>query len=398
MRVLITDGDTRQALAAARSLGRAGHVVVVVAERSPCLAGVSRGVTATVICPSTTVEPRGFAASVASIADRWSIDVVLPMTEISTALLTRERQLLPTACRLPFPGFEAVSLANNKAEVLQRANDVGIRVPETQIAHSPAEAEAFSDLPDFPIVVKPTCSRVLTPTGWLSNSVNYAADKDKLFGLLRRLPTESYPVLLQERIAGPGVGMFLLFDHGQVLAEFSHCRLREKPPSGGVSVLCESIPLDRRVADLAATLLTRMDWHGPAMIEFKRDLRDGSLRLMEINGRFWGSLQLAIDAGVDFPALLVDAACGRRPAAAPAYRTGVRSRWLGGDLDALMLTLLKARKRLNLPPGYPGRARSIWTFLQSWDGETRLEIERLNDPRPDVLEWRRRLGAVRNPV
>ncbi len=46
------------------------------------------------------------------------------------------------------------------------------------------------------------------------------------------------------------------------------------------------------------------------MVEFKADARTGTPYLMEINGRFWGSLQLAIDAGVDFPAILVAAALG----------------------------------------------------------------------------------------
>jgi len=112
---------------------------------------------------------------------------------------------------------------------------------------------------------------------------------------------------------------------------------------------------------------------------------------MEINGRFWGSLQLAIDAGVDFPRLLVDIAAGSVPDRAPDYRVGIRCRWLAGDLDSLILSTLKDRRAQNLPPTYPGRLRSIWNFLEFGARDTLYEVERRDDLGPARLEWRRRL-------
>jgi len=156
-----------------------------------------------------------------------------------------------------------------------------------------------------------------------------------------------------------------------------------------VSVLRESAPLDPNAVAHAEKLLTSLNWHGVAMVEFKRDNRDGSLRLMEINARFWGSLQLAIDAGVDFPRLLVEIAQGRHPALAGHYRIGVRSRWFWGDLDALLQILLRSRTSLNLPESHPGRLKSLWDFIQFWDRNTREEIFRMDDPRPFLLESRR---------
>jgi hypothetical protein len=136
-------------------------------------------------------------------------------------------------------------------------------------------------------------------------------------------------------------------------------------------------------------LLSHLGWRGVAMVEFKRDDRDGSLRLMEINGRFWGSLQLAIDAGVDFPAMLVDTAGATRPAPVTSYRIGVRSRWFWGDVDSLLTVLLRSRASLNLPPDHPGRWQTLWRFLKPGGREQRDEILRLNDPRPWFLETRR---------
>ena len=390
-RVLITDGNTRQALAATRSLGRRGHFVVTLADRLPSLAGASNSSAVAELCPSPMDDCDAFVDTVVSLANRLQIDVVLPMTEISTLLLTRNTDRFPQECKVPFPAHESVQRASNKVEVLEAARGIGVPVPASRVVLSAATAlDDISGL-RYPIVIKPACSRVLTDEGWIANSVGYAADANMLRRKLAELPAVSYPVLLQERIHGAGVGMFMLFDHGRLVAHFAHHRLREKPPSGGVSVLCESSAAEPAAAKQAESLLRSLDWHGPAMVEFKRDDRDGSLRLMEINARFWGSLQLAIDAGVDFPALLVDIAMGSAPAKPPEYRAGVRSRWLAGDLDSLLLVILKSRRQLNLPTSHPGRLRSLVNFIRTGGPDVHLELERWDDPGPAVLEWRRRV-------
>jgi len=125
------------------------------------------------------------------------------------------------------------------------------------------------------------------------------------------------------------------------------------------------------------------------MVEFKQDNRDGSLRLMEINGRFWGSLQLAIDAGVDFPSLAADLAVGARPTPVENYRIGVRTRWFWGDVDAMIALLLRSPARLNLPPSHPGRWRTLAEFLRFWQAGTRYEVARAEDIRPWLLETKR---------
>ena len=72
---------------------------------------------------------------------------------------------------------------------------------------------------------------------------------------------------------------------------------------------------------------------------------------MEVNGRFWGSLELAVDAGVDFPFLAFQLARGIRPDAPPEYQPGVKNRWILGDLDHLLLRLFRSADALNLPDG-----------------------------------------------
>lgn len=393
LRVLITDADNRSALAATRSLGARGHTVIIAAERQPALASVSRYASAVESCPSPSADPQGFVEAIMQIVARQRIDVLLPMTEITTLLLTEHQHLLPEHCRLPFPPVECVARASNKAYVVQAANELGVPTPATRIVNSTAEALALAETVTFPAVIKPARSRVQTPNGWISTAVSYAASRDIYVQRVQSLRPEEYPLLLQERIQGPGVGVFACFDRGKPVAWFTHRRIREKPPSGGVSVLRESAPLDPAAVEHSTRLLTHLGWHGVAMVEFKRDDRDGSLRLMEINGRFWGSLQLAIDAGVDFPALLVEIAAGRQPAPIASYQVGVRSRWFWGDVDSLLTVMLRSRAALNLPPNHPGRLRTLWNFLKFGGKQQRDEILRLNDVKPWMLETRRWLGG-----
>ncbi|HEX5632505.1 MAG TPA: ATP-grasp domain-containing protein, partial [Gemmatimonadales bacterium] len=199
-------------------------------------------------------------------------------------------------------------------------------------------------------------------------------------------PGEAYPLLLQQRIVGPGTGIFLLVWDGETRAVFAHRRLREKPPSGGVSVLSESVAAEPDLVAQSRRLLDAFGWRGVAMVEYKRDAATGVPYLMEINGRFWGSLQLAVDAGVDFPSLLVDCAQGAPPAAPPAFRVGRRLRWCWGDVDHLLTRLRHDDATLSLPPGSPGRGRAVLDFLAAWRPGQRVETFRLDDPRPFVRE------------
>lgn len=391
MRVLITDSDTRPALAAIRALGRRGVHVIAAAASHPSLGGVSRYASACERYQDPMHDASGFVSSIIEIADRCKADVLLPITEITTLLVAEHQHSLPSRCRVPFGDLTAVTTAADKARVIRLAETLGVPTPQTIVLTAPKDLRVDALALPFPLVVKPARSRVRIGDAWVSTGVAYARTAAELEQSLQRLPDQVYPVLLQERIEGPGVGVFSCFADGKPAAWFSHRRLREKPPSGGVSVLCESAPLDPDAVKHASRLLAALAWRGVAMVEFKQDSRDGALRLMEINGRFWGSLQLAIDAGVDFPSLAVAVACGEPLPDPPQYRIGVRSRWLAGDLDALAMLLFKSRARLQLPPSHPRRWRALCDFISLRGASPALELERRDDSAPARLEWRRRL-------
>ena len=110
-------------------------------------------------------------------------------------------------------------------------------------------------------------------------------------------------------------------------------------------------------------------------------------------GESTDSLQLAVDAGVDFPRLLLELMAGGTPAPVTGYRAGVRSRWWWGDVDHLLARLTRSDARLALPPGSPSRIAALFHFLRLWWPGDQNEVFRWQDPWPAVREtvaWFRR--------
>jgi predicted ATP-grasp superfamily ATP-dependent carboligase len=384
-RVLVTDGDTRAALAIVRSLGRAGHTICVAASRRVSLAGASRYARHRDVVADPVSAPTQFVEDIVGLTRRRQIDVLIPVTDAALLSLSRERARLGTVC-FPWPDVDAVSRVADKAAVAAAAREIGIAVPRQTVVASRDEALAAAPDLGFPLVLKPSRSMRQVPDGSLAKLVvAHAANVEEFARCLSKLTASSFPLLLQERVVGPGVGVSLLVWDGRTLAHFAHRRLREHPPSGGVSVYAESIEPDPSLVEHSVALLDRFAWRGVAMVEYKVDAATGTPYLMEVNGRFWGSLQLAIDAGVDLPALLLSATRG---VANPVttYRAGVRFRWWWGDVNHLLLRLLRSSARLSLPPGTPSRARVLGDFLSAGPPHRASDVLRVGDPRPFAVE------------
>jgi predicted ATP-grasp superfamily ATP-dependent carboligase len=395
MKVLVTDGDSRPALAIVRSLGRRGLSVVVGEEQPVSLASSSRHCVQRVTYPSPYRDREGFERFLLEFVEREKIDVVMPVTDVTTCSVSRIQAVLGRHAAIACPSFEAFDFVSDKWRLLQGAARCGVPVPRTEFVDGLTGLGEILHRVEYPAVVKPVRSRLQTERGWRRATVHYADSEAEL----RRLYEEtdylaSSASLIQQRIVGPGLGVFVLFDRGEPVTVFAHRRLREKPPSGGVSVLCESVHVPSPLREQAIRILGPLGWHGVAMMEYKQDRRTGNLFLMEVNGRFWGSLQLAVDAGVDFPYLTCQLARGRRPDTFQPFRLGVKSRWLLGDLDHLLSRLFKRDRDLCLPSAAPSRARTLLDFLKFTGQGLHYDVLDRDDPGPGLHEIREYVKAL----
>lgn len=375
-RALVLDANQRSALAVTRSLGRQGVPVVTTDETLQALSGSSRFSVQYFTCPSPRIQPVQFIEFLTELVNQEHIEILLPMTELTTTLLLSHQTSFPSAI-IPFPDIQTVDSLANKCSLMRVAESLAIPIPQTWYVDDPDHLLFKLDELPYPLVLKPGKSWVYRDAKWVRNAVRFANNPLTAQEILASDPAfRGHPFMLQQCVSGNGEGIFAIYDRGKALGFFAHRRLREKPPSGGVSVLCESVPLNPTILAHARTLLDEAAWHGVAMVEFKVDEADGTPYLMEINTRFWGSLQLAIDAGVDFPWLLYQLACGDKPSPVEGYKSGIRLRWLLGDVDNLYLTL-----RDRQTPAL-AKLAAVRRFLIPAPLTTRHEVNRWRDLGP----------------
>lgn len=388
--VIILDGNQRSALAATRSLGMKGIDVVVGAEEGRSLASSSRFCKRFFTYPSPDSASPAFLRAVSEVTERYVNPVLFPMTDITVNEILLNRNFLPENVRIPFSDHHRYDALSDKENLFRQAKKLAIPMPETLFSSDFTSREALVSEAvrmGFPLVVKAAHSRERLYGKYVESSARYARDPDELRTLLGMTPFDRTRCLVQKRIQGKGIGIFLLARNGEVLARFAHRRIREKPPSGGVSVLCESIRPPAEALDAASRLISAIGWHGVAMIEFKWDDEENRPKLIEVNGRFWGSLNLAIRAGVDFPFLLYRLALGETVAGPAEYRIGLKSRWEFGDLDHLLIRL---RRGSDHPSVFGTRVRkrdAVAAFLADFFRPSVIhEIFNSRDPRPFLFE------------
>jgi predicted ATP-grasp superfamily ATP-dependent carboligase len=381
--VLILDGNARSALAATRSLGMKGVHVVVADEKKRTLAGASQYCAESFTYPSPASNLEGFLAIIRKECALRRVGVILPMTELSTAIVLRHREEFGSS-KVPFVGLEAFNALTDKWKLLKLAQQFHLSIPKTHFITGINSIDAISQELKFPLVLKPHCSTIWSHGRWLSTSVHYARSAEELKKTVAGYEYfNQHPFLIQEYISGRGEGVFALYDHGNSIAFFAHRRLRERPPAGGVSVVSESIQPNPEAQRIARTLLDHVGWHGVAMVEFKVSA-NGTPYLMEVNGRFWGSLQLAVDAGVDFPWLLYQMAIGREIGQVKPYVTGIKCRWLLGDFVRLWKVLIN---RESSPHAVPfGKVQSVLEFLHLFEKASAYEVNRWDDLKPFWVE------------
>jgi predicted ATP-grasp superfamily ATP-dependent carboligase len=386
MEVFVTDGEQRSTLAVVRALGRAAIPVTVGSSLEASLAGCSRYCSKTVRYPSPSENSEGFQAFLDEEVASGLYRLLLPMTDLTAQLVAQMREHFSPQVQRSLPNEEQVKRAQDKRQTLLAAQRLGIACPETWFLNGEKGLVELARAIRYPAVIKPRFSRFFHAGTWVNGQVQYAQGPGDLINKYRGAETEIPDPIVQEKIEGEGRGIFLLVWDGKLKAAFCHRRLREKPPWGGASVYCESLPLDRPLVEKSLALLQEIGWQGPAMVEFKLDRADRRAKLMEINGRFWGSLQLAIDAGVNFPLLLYRLVAGEDVPAQFDYTVGVKSRWLLGDLDHLLIRLRHSQWPNGTKDPSISNLRACLNFLKFYERGLHYEVLRLDDPTPGWFE------------
>ena len=385
---MVLDANQRSALAIVRSLGKRKMHVIAADHVSGTLAGSSKYAAQSVRYADPAREPTRFIADVRAAAHELGVEILIPATDLTSMLLVAATTEL-AGIQVAAPPAASYEMLTDKGSLLELARRLGLPTPETSLARDANEIRRVASDFGYPLVLKPARSRYHRDGRIVSTAVTIVRSAEHLEQALAALHwLNDIPCLVQRFVPGFGAGIFVLHEQSGPIAWFSHRRIREKPPSGGVSVLSESVGINLRMQEAASSLLSAARWSGVAMIEF-RVADDGTPYLMEVNGRFWGSLQLAIDCGIDFPWLLLQLTSGNPVSAPPAYPVGRRLRWLLGDLDNL---LIQARSH---DLGWRDKLGSACRFMATFgDLSCRQEVFRWYDPAPGIHEARQWTGSL----
>lgn len=363
---IVLDADQKSALAAIRSLGRRGIHVLAGSNRRTAMGLHSRYVSRRFLYPAPLDSPDQFIEAVhKAAAEAGTRPVLFTFSDATYLPLYQNSNRLDRQIAAVYPQDRSVAITFSKAETVKLAQDLGIETPATCFPRDVEEVEAGTAGWPYPLVVKPRRTVTWIRGSGSHNGVCIALSVEEARWACARIARQTGEMpLLQEYISGEELGVEFLCAGGRVLASFAHQRIRSVSPRGGTGAVKRAIPENYKCIGMyGRRLVASLGWSGPVMIEFKVDRRDGRAKLVEINGRFWGSLPLALHAGVDFPWLYYCQATNRKVQSPPSYQEGVVSRYLFGDLLHLG-SVLFGRDPLR-PFAYPSRSEALWDFLCS---------------------------------
>jgi phosphoglycolate phosphatase-like HAD superfamily hydrolase/carbamoylphosphate synthase large subunit len=295
--VLVVRASYRKAYPVMESLKRAGYKVIagIDAMMSEALFSIFADKFVWVVNPYKSEKL--YVASIIGAIKENSVDIVVPVGFIDFLLLSKYKDVLERYAVIPVDNFEKIVNLSNKWYISGLAESVGVNYPRTLFLKGDvddASIRAFLDEVGLPLVVKgfgdDSRPRFVSNFDYLNKEIKLRSKAG---------------VLLQEFIVGVGAGYFVLSDNGKPIAEFMHKRIVEVNPLGGASIKASS-NFDPELLSLGRRIVEKTKFNGVMMIEFKKETETGKYYLMEINPKFWGSLELAYKAGVDFPRYLVD--------------------------------------------------------------------------------------------
>lgn len=378
--VLVLGAGLRTTVTIARSLHRQNIPVIVTPITSAEPAIQSRAIQRHVRLPDFRAKPDDFIRELTGLIQAESIDMIMPTGDGAMAALAQHYEALAHLVHIGSPSPAIMERVLDKSLTLAAAQKCGIPIAASRLIENPSEIGALAEGLRFPLIAKP-----MVRNGQNSYRIKYFVTAKDLFNSIAQGGEWLRGALLQEYIPGIGKGIGVLMHKGTPMAIFQHRRIKEFPYTGGVSVTAEAEKVDPVLGDLAVALLREIEWQGIAMVEFRYNPDDNRFVLMEINGRYWGSLFLAARAGVDFPYYEWQLAHGEQPNVPKTYSAGMRARWIPGDILRLH-GILDNSHRSEIDPVSSGK--EIVRFITDFGFRTRDAVFSFNDPMPGIQELR----------
>ncbi len=333
-RILVTDGPNKNTLAVIRALGRTGQYQIdITTSCSPLvtLSRYSKYVSRAHRVPDALNHPTAYGEYLLDLCRKNQYDYLIPVGLQSYLAVSRRKERFQQLTHVVISSWDVMSIAYDKSKTMSLARNIGIPIPRTIALHDVAD---LNQVVSFPVVIKSSDDS--------RNYIKYCNTHEELRRKYQELACRSRTTIIcQEYVRGFGCGFFAVCRQGRIIRYFMHRRIREFPVTGGPSAVAESF-FDRRLLDYGRRICKALSWDGPIMVEFKYDSVEDDYKLIEINPKLWGSLDLTISAGVNVPELLVKFDEHEASSHDNSYPF-IRYRWVFPDEVKVLLSTLSIR-------------------------------------------------------
>jgi D-aspartate ligase len=292
-------GGRENCLAVVRNLGRLG-IPVHVSGRKGCYALYSRH------CRRAFPVERGVSADrawhrllIASPPTELQGAIIFAMCDESLEFLAAHHAELNRRYKLPafVPDLYVAML--DKRETLVRARAAGVPTPNFWVVDTAEQLSAIRHEIQGPVMVKPLNSRAFVDEFGCKLFIIDGGFEEVVekVGLCH---ARGIQVMVVEMIPGPD-SLLSSFNtcriaSGEMLYEYTKSIIRRWPVNRGGATFHQSVWLPETAA-LGRKLFGGIGWQGIGNVEFKRDMRDGQLKIIEVNGRFTAAQRLITEAG-----------------------------------------------------------------------------------------------------
>lgn len=367
-KVLITNFDYKNTLAAVRALGER-RISIITCGPNPKrrAASFSKYSSGWRVYRRPIGGVRDFISDIKKILREDGFDLVMPIGVDTTIPISYYKEELSALTEVPVADYDILERAHDKHKTVETARSVDVPIPDTYLLRD----DDMSSTKKFPLVIK-------ARKGASGSGTRFAASREELEkALMEFRGRDSNSILdfnapmIQEYIPGEIRDVCVLFNHGEPRAAVVQRRILTFPPNGGVGIVNETIDQPHLV-ELSFRLLREMRWHGVAQVEFKLD-GQGTPRLMEVNPKFWGTLELSIAAGINFPHMLYTMTLEGDVNPRFDYKKNLQMWWWSAHFPQIILASLRDTKKV------------ASAFFDSNKGKA-LDI-RLSDIKPHAIQF-----------
>ncbi len=324
MKILLTDSDYKHTLGIVRSLGKLGHTVDLIGNKIS-LSGISK------YSNSTTYPQVKFnefdILEFLEFLSQSNYDLIIPVGAKSVELISKFSNQISNLSNIFVPNFKTIEICLNKDKTYFFLESKGINLPKTWSFSDLGELQTNLSQIRFPVVLKSKNEINKSEAIYIYDTVQLLRSASSF-----SVNHSNFP-LIQEYIEGEAYGFFAFYIDGKCQSYFMHRRIREYPASGGSSTCAESV-YDELLYEQGSRILNLLNWNGVAMVEFKKSIKDNKFYLIEVNPKFWGSHDLALASGINFPLEMINHISNRGyKKNENYYKIGLRFQWpIEGEL------------------------------------------------------------------